>query len=52
MAQIKWKTVEEIEAENNQPLPPTIEEIQAENADLKAKLETFQGAIDFIIMNY
>lgn len=35
MAEIKWKTKEEIEQEQNAPQHPTIEELQAEIEQLR-----------------
>lgn len=46
MANIIWKTKEEIDAEKNQPQPPTELEI------LKNQVSENQGAIDFIVMNF
>lgn len=45
MAEIKWKTMEEIEREQNSPKPPTIEErIQAtEEALIVLLLEKWHG---------
>ncbi|NLM38408.1 MAG: hypothetical protein GX202_09830 [Firmicutes bacterium] len=35
MAEIKWRTMEEIEAERNTPPPPTVEDLKAELEKLK-----------------
>lgn len=45
MADIKWKSKEEIEADKNQPKPKTELEL------LKEELQTTQEALNFLIMN-